>query len=497
MILFANKWPRTLSTLSDLVHGASITSLKEYIQEHLADDITGLKRSPNTPSEQTIDIRDGTTKVESVSVSIARLEWGAIVPPVYDLADVSMVVVQETDAAGVVGNIFLGLIVGVAVLFLVAIASSCPLIYADGVALDAEPLGGAICRGLQRTDLVRLDLLKPDAQDLHVSVRNQMKEIQYIDELAMLAVEHPVDKIAVHDILGNLYAISSPAPPILAEEAGRGSVLPSVRSADQQMWETDAADTARLYNGELRHQLTFTFERPKGSKRAGLVITAGTSGWGAHMIKQTLALHGDKVDEWYSSMTNDEDERKQFFTMTEREEQYLLKIYVRKGDTWERRGLLPGNGPLAFEQRVVWIDISDIEGDAIEFRMNPPKMYWSIDQIGVVYDQQKRLTPMPLQYISFISTATDTVRSSITHRDGVYLTLAGPADRIDATWARPRPTEGKTYSYFMRIGGYYEIDVPKSGSCRSELLKEFRSRPGSSTEYGLETFRKYTHVAYQ
>lgn len=494
-IHFETRWPRTLETIGDILVNAQINQLSAAIQNICADDITHIKKHPDSTDERTITVRKGSVKIDSVNVRVGRVDRDEVRPPIFDLKDVNMILLEETDAAAVVGNVFLGVTIGVAVLAIIVIASSCPLIYADGKALDAEPLGGAVCRGLQRTDLARLDRLDPNSTNVTISIRNQMRETQFIDEFTVFAVEHPTHKIAVHDIQGGIFTIDQPTPPVSAVEEGRGSILHSVSRSDLQMWETNAADTAALYNGELRDHLTFTFVRPKDAKHAGLVLTAGTSAWGAHMIKQTLSLHGDEVDAWYSRMTTDENERKEFFTMNEREEQYLLKVYIRKGNNWEQRGLLPGNGPLAYEQRIIWLDVSDIEGETIQVRLNPPKMYWSIDQVGMVFNQQQRVAPIPLQRISFMSTVTDTVSSSIARRDGNYHTLASPADRIDATWARPKAKEGSTYTYFLRIGGYYEIDLPKSGARQSALLEEFRKRPGASTEYGLRTFRQYTALS--
>jgi hypothetical protein len=65
------------------------------------------------------------------------------------------------------------------------------------------------------------------------------------------------------------------------------------------------------------------------------------------------------------------------------------------------------------------------------------------------------------------------------------------------TWERPAASEGNTHTYFLRITGYYEIDVAKDGPYRADLLNDFLVRPGASTEYGLRLFRERISLTTQ
>jgi hypothetical protein len=71
---------------------------------------------------------------------------------------------------------------------------SCPFVYShDGsiYVLDGEPYGGSICEGLARTDLCELEHLLAVNGKYRLIVSNELDETQYIDELALLVIDHP------------------------------------------------------------------------------------------------------------------------------------------------------------------------------------------------------------------------------------------------------------------------------------------------------------------
>jgi len=78
---------------------------------------------------------------------------------------------------------------------------SCPLVYSwdgSGWRLDSGTFGGAITRGLQRTDVDGLDHLTPADGLLKLRVTNELDETDHLDALELLVVDHPRDDPPSH-----------------------------------------------------------------------------------------------------------------------------------------------------------------------------------------------------------------------------------------------------------------------------------------------------------
>lgn len=118
--------------------------------------------------------------------------------------DILEVYIQKTEYSS--GSLTVFLVVGIIVVLIIIIAiivsgtneespkqtstggTSCPYIYSSdgtGFVFDAEPLGGAICEGLSRSDYTNMEKLLPDGNSFRILMRNETDEKQFIDELKL------------------------------------------------------------------------------------------------------------------------------------------------------------------------------------------------------------------------------------------------------------------------------------------------------------------------
>lgn len=116
-----------------------------------------------------------------------------------DLTDIKSVQVVRRNWSAPV--LLLGA-AGVAVWLLVGVStapspppsSSCPFVYSfDGeqYVLDAEPYGGAIAKGLKRTEWLSLDHLKEIDGRYRIVATNELDETEFTDEMKLVVVDHP------------------------------------------------------------------------------------------------------------------------------------------------------------------------------------------------------------------------------------------------------------------------------------------------------------------
>ena len=300
--------------------------------------------------------------------------------------------VQRSDVAGtILANVgIVVLILGVVVLIIAATKQSCPFIYSfDGnkYVFDAEPLGGATTKGLERTEYSKMDYLKKVDDSYKILVRNEVEETQYIDELSLVGVKHDEDKEVIPDLNGNFYQIKNPITPISAKDEKGLNLKKAVSADDNLYWQTKLPVDSNLISQNQRHELTFTFPKPSNKTNAKLIANVGTSLWGSRMIREMLQLYGNYIDNYYEKIDEQGSEYKQMMNFIETEELYKLKYYTKNGNDWTFQGFINGGGPLVSETRVYDLDLSNIKGDSVTIKINPPFGFWTVDYLAIQYDE--------------------------------------------------------------------------------------------------------------
>ncbi len=370
---------------------------------------------------------------------------------------------------------------------------SCPFVYSyDGArfVLDAEPLGGSIAQGLEKTDYSRLEHLKPSDGGYRLLFRNKAGETQYIDEVKLLIIDHQPGQRIIPDLNGEMYAVDAPVVPAAAVDEAGGDLMKFVREQDNVVWQTRLPDAASIKGGDLRHHLTFAFPRPREAKTARLLVNAGTALWGSHMVGEMLELRGNKVDAWYKAINTPGPELFGLIEFNAREELYVLKVYVKEGDAWVQRGYIPGGGPLISEDRGIELDLSSVQGDTVEIRLNPPMGFWTIDYLGMDYGEHS--TPMVKE--TAIASAADRqgkdAKGALVSLDKNYVRLQELDDWVKTDFNAPVQPEGTERTIFLRTAGYYELHLSKDRPEQTELLQKLAA-PGMIVEYSMERYRQW------
>jgi hypothetical protein len=174
---------------------------------------------------------------------------------------------------------------------------SCPLVYSwdgRGWRLDSGTFGGAISRGLARTDVDNLAYATPVNGFLRLKVANELAEIDYLDALSVLAVDAPAGSTVSPDASGALHTITAPVAPVAARDFAGRDALPRVREADGWHWESGPADRDSARAADRRDGLELRFVRPAGAVRARLVLDANNTPWAAALMGRFVAATGPR-----------------------------------------------------------------------------------------------------------------------------------------------------------------------------------------------------------
>ena len=409
--------------------------------------------------------------------------------PVEDILYVKV----KRDAPGrTVAAVFGGILIVAGTAIAIALATfSCPLIYSyDGeqYVFDAEPLGGAVSKGLQKNDYSRLDHLKAVDKSYHLMFRNQLKETQYLDEIKLLVFDHNPEDIIIPDLTGHFYKISSPVISSKAtDELGQNLGLFLNRN-DGVAWQTNLPKIDVQMINPQRHQIIMEFPRPAGVKRANLVVNAGTALWGSNMMHEMLQLRGDRLDDWYRAIDTHGPELQELYHFMDREQLYILKIQLKDGDQWVEQGYIPGGGPLITEDRVIPLDLSEISGDKLVLRLEPPPGFWQIDYVAMDYGPAKQLVGYEIPLKAAVDHTGKEITPFLNQADGIYHQMPKVNDWFKTEFAAPERSSGMQRSIFLKTTGYYEIKLDKTQPERTELIRTLIDIPGKIVDYSNQQY---------
>lgn len=456
-------WPDSIEGV--LLRDGSIIELPSQSNARLEDDTLIVRTVPvgSTVQLDTIPVRDVS------HVIVRRLHKGrtiaaAIIIPVAIIGTIALIAESTEDEPDPPPQ------------------TSCPFIYAfDGSRFVpvAEPLGGAVSRGMQRTDLSRLEGLTPVGGEYQLVIANEMREVQYLDAFDLIAADHPLGTTVIADRSGRLHVTGSTIAPSHASVEDR-DIRGEVSSVDDRWWSPSTA-MATFDDGNARDTVTFTFARPAVDD-ARLVLHTRTSRLAAHSLKAMLELWGSEVDHWYGLLDGSPAARSAHEQWIQREELFVMRVWVRETSGWVAQDAAVGGGPYISELQAVTLDLSRVSGDVLEVRLHPPTGFWDIDFVALDTTRSAPPVQTTLRIVGTDPIGDQDARALLQDEDGAHLVMAETGQRFGVVFAAPPLAAGMTRTLFSRSTGYYRIETDRTGARQTAQLDSLWLEPG----YGVK-----------
>jgi hypothetical protein len=388
--------------------------------------------------------------------------------------------------------------------------TSCPLIYSfDGrdFTLEAEPYGGAVLKGLQRTEWIGLDRLKATGGFFKLRAANDLSESEYLDELKLMIVDHASGARALPDANGRIHIISDPVPPLRAIAKGGFDVRAALAKNDRSFWEPayptapaalsaasampraggpapsseEIAEATPI--GDLRDELVLEFPKPAGARSAKLVANAWTTLWGSAVAKDIVSLHGRELPAWAAEVDARGPEYRRIMGWFLTEELYMLKVEIDTKAGWKPRTVIFGGGPIIARDKAYLLDISDAAGDTLKIRMRPPAGFWRFNSFAVDYGDAAPLRVEEISPAQARDAAGRDVRTSLAAADGDYFTMPRAGEYAEVLFAVPPAPPGAARSVVLKASGYYDPHLSADGEPRNDLLRRIHAQPGATLRF--------------
>jgi hypothetical protein len=371
--------------------------------------------------------------------------------------------------------------------------SSCPFLYSwDGsqFVLDAEPYGGAIAKGLERTDPTELENLVADRGSYRILLTNEMEETQHTNRIDLVVADAPPGVEVAIDSKGEVHGFRRTVAPLRASDQNGRDLLPWLAKRDFVVWHPDLETESRaLPSADNRDHLTIEFERPPGVTKAYLLADLATAPWGARTLKKLLEMRGIAVGAFYMAINSSSASRRELEEWNDREELFHLGVEVDEDGRWVRQGTILGGGPVIAETRPMLLDLSRIQGDRVRVRVNPPSGFWMINAFRLAYDEEAVSTRI-LSPIAAQDQEKRDVLGRILADDDQSLDFPTNDDWAVVTFPAPPRAPTAERRVFARTRGWYDIHLQASSFPAFAEIDRVTREPGYASELALEEFRK-------
>jgi hypothetical protein len=355
-------------------------------------------------------------------------------------------------------------------------ASSCPWVYTfDGerYVLEGDILGGTLFRSSQRTDRLGLGKLAAAGGEYRVRLENPQQEIQYVDDAALLVIDHRRGARVVSSAAG-LSLVDAPVAPVAATDLIGQEARSLVAAADGRSWTSLPAGLGR---SQTRDALRLVFPQPAVATAATLVLRTRSTIWSAHLLRSLLGLHGRDLPAWFARMENDDRERQAFEGAIAREG--LLHVRVWDGSDWKVVGMVP---PSRAATREHAFRFAVPAGETLRVELASTAGLWMVDSALADYGTQDLVSPTELRPVRARAGDGADLRRLLRAQDGRAFAMH-QGERAELAFSVPAPVPGRQRSLVARLSGYYTVLVPSREPAQGARFRRLMDEPGALGEY--------------
>lgn len=345
--------------------------------------------------------------------------------------------------------------------------NSCPHLYAwDGRrhVLEGEAFGAALGRRLEMTTVTAMPHLAEIDGRVHVRITNERPETDYINAVALLAVETDSDADVAVDTDNRLRPVRAIVPPDAARDHAGADILARIASADTASWVSDLAGARR--GGTYQDTLVCRFVRPRDMRAACLVVRGRNTDLSGTMLELIYGLLGDEAIRFIHAHDVDSTTGALLAQWRDRS---ALHVAVRLDGAWVEAGSVTPEATAIDMTRLV--PLADLAGDTIEVMFTTLADMWRIDRVGMSWGDAP---PLVARRLVPAEAAADTTLAA---RDEQYHVLM-PGERIDCTFGAVAAAPGRRIRYALEATGYlHEWIRPGAGASARTFARTLPVRP--------------------
>jgi hypothetical protein len=266
-----------------------------------------------------------------------------------------------------------------------------------------------------------------------------------VDEAKLVVVDHAPGLVVAPDVRGGMGAFSNPVTPSAATDGDGQDITRLVRDKDGDFWRSPGGDSAADPVTRPRDEITLEFPRPKGARRAKLVVNATNSAWPAEFARQVLATSGEAAPGTKTTPVYQEWEFSK------------LRVRLLTAFGWQTGQVIFAGGPLPAEDMIYALDLDDVGTDKVWLKIAPACGYWLIDRLALDFSEDAPIEGVEVDAEAVDSPDAAEALKALAVEDGSTLFLGEAGSQSILTFSAPPLKEGMERTLFLRTVSCYEM----------------------------------------
>ncbi len=474
----------TLNQSSSTLTGV-FKRLPEYRQSYKTTDPEGVNRYKTVEKEVLQEVHIYINEYEEVDESMVSIPLSAIKKiEVYDKAQ------GATIASWVFGIGSVVLSASVLLIIIVLLTKeSCPFIYeynGEHYVFTGEIFSGAIRPWLERDDYLLLPEIKPYNEHYQLKVTNEIKEIQHINLMELMVIDHPEDVQVMVDKYGNIQTIGNVVNPGLAETFSGLDVLDRINRKDATAYYCDEAlSTQNTLDG-----IILEFDKPQTHSEAKLILRAKNSFWIEHVMSNFHGLFGKRYDSFTKKQENNPPAQPHEWMLNQ---SIPIKVYLWKNNEWVFTDFFNIAGPMAFRDDILSIPVADVPGESLRIKLETGLLFWEIDYVAMDYSENIPLNVHRVAAAEAIDEQDVDVLAAIAGDDHLYYVQPDIGNESIVKYPVP-PFSDQSRTILLHSKGHYKILREGQGRPNLKVLKTFRD-PGRLPLFSKQLYEQILSTA--
>ncbi|MDP4224338.1 MAG: hypothetical protein Q8868_13610 [Bacteroidota bacterium] len=412
----------------------------------------------------------GDNKVAIPVKSIERIE-------VYDSATGANIATFVLGTAAVAATAF-----GILLIIIALTKSSCPFVYTNdgsGFLFTGEIFSGATQPGLQRDDYMLLPRIGLADGTYKIRLTNEVNEVQSIDYAGIIVADHSVNTSVLIDKYGKIHSVQRLSLPLTARNGTGIDISNVLKSKDSLNYSGDMS----IKKGNGIETIYLTFLKPQKAESAKLVIRAKNTFWLDILFTKFHKLFGSRYKDFTAKQESASPDKLKKFLL---DQNIPLSVYIKKDSRWQLCDYFNIAGPMALRDDILPIDLSSINSDTVEIKLETGFLFWELDYAGMDFSNDEEVVTYSLRPDQAVSGSGDDVSNLLASRDKNYLVLKEVGDEVSLVFNEPSQQNAER-SIFLHTSGYYKIVRDLNGPADKKALKTFM-KPNRFPEFSREIY---------
>jgi hypothetical protein len=357
------------------------------------------------------------------------------------------------------------------------IACNCPYVAVlnpDGTStFQGSLFPGAMFKMLERTDnLVLSNVQQPQNNTLQIKVYNDQEEVQHIDHIELLGLNHNYDVTGL-DNEHNLIAYNRGIRPTKAITSAKEKVLSEIVKEDEIEYNFEGSTSQ-----EALSSLYLTFKTNDLKDNSQLVIRAQQSDWLETTAETFFQQFGEKFPNWVDKM-NDADREK--YDNNAIEQGISLNAYVKNQGKWEYLGSYENVGTVAKRDMALPIDLSKYN-DEVEIKLECAYGFWNLDAISLTDEWSSDITTQSFKLDQASNQDGVDVLQELGKVDEEYVTQPQKGTFTSLSFNVPNDFKG---TYVLNATGYYNHERNYAQNMNKKYLRQMKKSELSTHQLSM------------